>query len=66
MILHNYNVLSHSHVIIWWLGLIAGGGVEIRRWGGGEVLVSKREPPDFRSPEACISGFPVVQLIVGT
>ena len=26
----------------------------------------KRESPDFRSPEVCISGFPVVQLIVGT
>ena len=33
----SYNVLSHSHVIFWWLGHFVGEGREMDIWGrGGE------------------------------
>ena len=49
-----YNVLSHSHVIIWPLGQFAdevGEGLDMR--GGG--VVQKRESLEFRSLEVGIS-----------
>ena len=44
------NVLSHSH---WKRGQLVGGGGLLKF--GGERVVKKREPPDFRSPEHCVS-----------
>ena len=52
-----YNVLSHSHVIIWPLGQFAdevGEGLDMAGGGGGGV-VQKRESPEFRSLEVGIS-----------
>ena len=45
----SYNVLSHSHLCLGW-----GGGGGLLNFPGGGV-VKKRESPDFRSPEVCIS-----------
>ena len=56
VILHNYNVLSHSHIIIWWLGLIVGGGVEIRRRGGGVSI--KERVSSFQVPRGLHFWFP--------
>ena len=47
----SYNVLSHSH---WGLGQFVGAGESVDIRGGG--VLKKRESPDFRSPEAVISG----------
>ena len=57
----SYNVLSHSHVIFWWLGHFVGEGREMDIWGrgGGEGLVQNRPNPDFRSREVGISGIGV-------
>ena len=57
----SYNVLSHSHVIFWWLGHFLGEEREREMdiWGGGGGLVQNRPSPDFRSREVGISGIGV-------
>ena len=55
-------VLSHSHVIFWWLGHFLGEEREREMdiWGGGRGgLVQNRPSPDFRSREVGISGIGV-------
>ena len=60
----SYNVLSHSHVIFWWLGHFLGEERERERWtfwggGGRGGLVQNRPSPDFRFREVGISGIGV-------
>ena len=50
----SYNVLRHFQ---WGLGQFVGAGSPLKfPGGGGGVVVKKRGSPDFRSPEAGISG----------
>ena len=55
----SYNVLSHSHVIFWWLGHFGRGERDGHLGGGGGGLVRNTPSPDFRSREVGISGIGV-------
>ena len=53
--LHNYNVLSHSH--LGWVNALGEEGFRVDSQGWG--VVKKRKSPDFRSPDerlASLSG----------